>query len=180
MEKELLNLALSCGACRAEIIDQRAIILSAEFRNICKSNGCGMYGHCWMCPPDNGDIEALMDKVRTYAKALVYQSVGKIEDSFDFEGMQMQGNAHVQLSQRIETEIRSLLPIGYLHLSCGGCRLCEHCTKPEGKPCRHPDRALSSLEGYGVDVYRTIQSTTMSYINGQNTVTYFGMVLFGG
>ena len=35
-----------------------------------------------------------------------------------------------------------------------------------------------SLEGYGVDVYNTTKDTPLKYINGQNTVTYFGMILF--
>ena len=29
-----------------------------------------------------------------------------------------------------------------------------------------------------MDVYNTTRSTELKYINGQNTVTYFGMVLF--
>ena len=33
------------------------------------------------------------------------------------------------------------------------CRLCpEGCTRPEGKPCRHPDRLRYSLEAVGFDV----------------------------
>ena len=65
-----------------------------------------------------------------------------------------------------------------MHLSCGGCHLCERCVKPSGEPCRKPDQALPSLEGYGVDVYQTVRNTTLRYINGTNTVTYFGMILF--
>ena len=48
------------------------------------------------------------------------------------------------------------------------------------EPCRHPDRALASLESYGMDVYNTTRSTPLQYINGANTVTYFGMVLYSG
>ena len=33
------------------------------------------------------------------------------------------------------------------------------------------------MESYGIDVYRTSTSTTLKYINGQNTVTYFGIIL---
>ena len=48
----------------------------------------------------------------------------------------------------------------------------------DGEPCRHPDKALASLEGSGVDVYNTTKDTPLKYINGQNTVTFFGMVLW--
>ena len=70
------------------------------------------------------------------------------------------------------------------HFSCEGtvevtgCGLCKVCGKITGEPCRHPDRALASLESCGMDVYQTTKKTPMKYINGANTVTYFGMVLF--
>ena len=52
------------------------------------------------------------------------------------------------------------------------------CAQLEDAPCRHPEEALTSLEGYGIDVYRTSKATDLKYINGENTVTYFGIVLF--
>ena len=60
----------------------------------------------------------------------------------------------------------------------GGCGLCPRCAKAAGLPCRHPDRALPSLEGYGIDVYNTARHTALRYVNGPNTGTYFGLVLF--
>ena len=52
-----------------------------------------------------------------------------------------------------------------------------------GKPgavlaCRFPDRAMSSLEAYGVNVSELAVQCGMRYINGENTVTYFGAVFF--
>jgi hypothetical protein len=44
--------------------------------------------------------------------------------------------------------------------------------------CRFPEKALSSLEGYGLDVYQTALHAGLPYVNGQNTVTYFGMLFF--
>jgi hypothetical protein len=41
-----------------------------------------------------------------------------------------------------------------------------------------PQKALSSLEAYGVDVYQTTQNTGLKYVNGPDTVTFFGMILF--
>jgi len=88
------------------------------------------------------------------------------------------GARHARVSGRIREKVAPLLKKPFLLLSCGGCHLCETCAKREDKPCRFPDQALSSLEGYGVDVYNTTKDTDLKYINGQNTVTYFGMVLF--
>ena len=63
-----------------------------------------------------------------------------------------------------------------LCLSAGGCRLCERCAKLDDEPCRMPDKAMTSLEACGVDVYNTTKKTELKYINGQNTVTFFGAV----
>ena len=38
---------------------------------------------------------------------------------------------------------------------------------------------MPSMESYGVNVYQTAQQAGLKYINGQDTVTYFGMVLWG-
>lgn len=56
--------------------------------------------------------------------------------------------------------------------------LLKRCAKVDNEPCRFPEKALSSLEAYGVNVSATVKNTEMKYINGPDTVTYFGMVLF--
>lgn len=179
MDREkLLQTVLECGATKAAVIDRSAIVLSATFRDICKSNSCGGYGRYWVCPPDNGDIEELMEKVRSFPVGILYQTVGEIEDSYDFEGMTEVGADHKKLSQRIRRAIAPMMDVEYLHLSSGGCNLCEKCAKLTNEPCRHPAEALSSMEGYGIDVFNTTKSTELKYINGANTVTYFGIVLF--
>jgi hypothetical protein len=37
---------------------------------------------------------------------------------------------------------------------------------------------MPSLEAYGINVSELAKSAGMKYINGQDTVTYFGAVLF--
>ncbi len=65
-----------------------------------------------------------------------------------------------------------------LYLGAGGCPVCPVCAKRTDEPCRHPELAVSSLEAYGVDVAAMAEEAGMRYINGENTVTYFGAVLF--
>lgn len=175
---KLMDAILSAGATKAVCITQGQIVLSADFRKICESNQCGGYGRCWMCPPFIGEIDELMEIVRSYPVAVLYQTIHEIEDSFDIEGMFDAGKRHAHTSVYIEEHLRRLELGDYLHLSCGGCHICEVCAKKTDEPCRFPDKALASLEGYGVDVYNTTKDTPLKYINGQNTVTYFGMVLF--
>ena len=178
MRADPASLALSLGFDRAEMIKGEQIVLDRAFRAACASNACGLYGKCWMCPPDVGKIDELMARVRCYPSALLYQSVSMLEDSFDFEGMQEGGAQHAKRSIALDEALRHAGYTDFLHLSKGGCGVCSVCAKAEGKPCRFPQKALSSLEAYGVNVSATVKSTSMKYINGVNTVTYFGLVLF--
>jgi predicted metal-binding protein len=174
----LIQAALDCGASKATVIDVEQVVLSEEVRNMCAANRCGLYGKCWVCPPDIGPIEETMAKVRRFSKGLWYQRYSDLEDSFDFEGMVEAKKEFVKVSQRLNERLGQLFKGEYLHLGGGGCGLCETCAKATGEPCRFPEKALSSIEAYGVDVYNTTKSTDLKYINGQDTVTYFGMVLF--
>lgn len=174
---ELIRLALAAGAKKATVIRAEDIVVSPVFRDICASSSCGKYGRCWMCPPDVGEIDVLMAQLKRYSHGLLYQTIYNIEDSFDIEGMGEASRNHAQVSQRVNDAAKPLLP-GCLHLSRGGCNLCERCAKMDDQPCRMPDKALPPMEGYGIDVYNTAKPTDLKYINGQNTVTFFGIVLF--
>ena len=176
--EELIRLALENGADKAQVIAQQQIVMSPVFREICESNGCGNYGKCWMCPPDAGDIDALMNEAQSYQKALVYQTVGKLEDSYDFEGMMEAARLHNELSRALAKWFATLPFAKKLHLGAGGCHMCGVCAKRTNEPCRHPELAMPSLETYGIDVSELAASSGMKYINGQNTVTYFGALLF--
>ena len=169
---------LQLGAFRAKVIEASAVETDASFRDMCAANVCGNYGRNWMCPPDAGDIHDLMAALKTYSYALVYQTVSELEDSYDFEGMMDAGVAHNRLMVELRRGIEGLNLSRVLHLGAGGCRMCEVCAKRTGEPCRHPDLAVASLETYGVNVSRLAPAAGMKYINGKDTVTYFGAVLF--
>lgn len=171
-------LALALGFDHAKQIRGDQIVLNRIFRDQCAANACGLYGKCWMCPPDIGDIDILMEEVRRYPCGLLYQSIHTLEDSFDFEGMQAGGHLHGQWSRQLDESLKKNGYTGFLHLSKGGCGVCSPCAKAAGEPCRFPDQAISSLEAYGVNVSETAKNAGMKYINGVNTVTYFGLVLF--
>ena len=172
------ELALSMGAGNAAVLPQTDIVFDTMFRDICQSNGCGNYGKCYMCPPDVGGIDELIQKARAFDHAVMYQAVYAIEDSFDFEGMQAAGESFNLCARRIAKKAGEIIMTPWLHLAAGGCRVCETCAKREDLPCRYPEEALASLESYGVDVYRTASRAGLRYTNGANTVTYFGMLLF--
>lgn len=177
--ERLTEAALSLGAFRASVVDVAAIKVDASFRDLCASNVCGNYGRNWMCPPDAGEIHTLMDTLKSYRYAMVYQTVGTLEDSYDFEGMMEAGAQHNQLMKTLRERITEKETLARtLYLGAGGCRMCETCAKRTNEPCRHPSLATASLETYGVNVSELASLAGMKYINGQNTVTYFGAVLF--
>ncbi len=175
-EAKLRAIALDLGAYRAEWVNVSDIHPDRSFRTLCESNACGAFGKCWMCPPDVGDIDSLMAVLATYDRALVFQSVGMLEDSFDMEGMGEAADAHAARTLQIREACRDLLPPDFLCLAAGGCHGCPICAKAEGNPCRFPHRALASLEAYGVNVSQLAKTAGMRYINGQNTVTYFSAI----
>ena len=176
--KKIIEKALEFGAHKASIIETKNIVLDRIFRDICASNTCGMYGKCYMCPPDVGDIDELMAQVKKYDYALVYQAVTGIEDSFDFEGMIEAKKRSCLLDQNLRTIFADKSIYKVLHLGAGGCGVCETCAKKTGEPCRFPEKAMPSLEAYGVNVSELAKVAGMKYINGRDTVTYFGAVLF--
>lgn len=169
---------LALGAYRTGLVETASIRLDRSFRAMCEMNTCGAYGRCWMCPPDVGEIDVLMDRARSFDKALVYQTVSPLEDSYDFEGMMAAAHRHAALSHRVTEWCRGAPFQSYLHLGAGGCHICKVCAKRTDEPCRHPELALPSLEACGIQVSELAALAGMNYINGQNTVTYFGAVLF--
>ncbi|WP_300714002.1 DUF2284 domain-containing protein [uncultured Acetatifactor sp.] len=162
------------GAYKAAVIPVSQVELDAGFRSLCESNACGKYGKCWMCPPDIGDIDTLMKTIRTFDYAFVYQTVGLLEDSYDIEGMQEAAKKHSELSQKVTKMFTEDSFMRILHLGAGGCHVCQKCAREADGPCRYPNQALSSLEAYGINVSKLAAASGMKYINGQNTVTYFG------
>lgn len=176
--ERLTTLALTLGAYRASVIPVDSIETDASFRDLCAANVCGNFGRNWMCPPDAGDIHDLMAMLKSYSYALVYQTVSALEDSYDFEGMMEAGGAHNKLMIALREKLNAENLPRVLHLGAGGCRMCEVCAKRTGESCRHPDLAVASLETYGVNVSRLAPTAGMKYINGKDTVTYFGAVLF--
>jgi predicted metal-binding protein len=131
-----------------------------------------------MCPPDVGDIDDMIERARKHRRAFVFQSVAPLEDSFDAGGMREAAKKHLRLLQLIFSKI----PVSWglaLKLGAGGCSVCDApCAKSDGEPCRHPEKAIASMESYGIAVYELAERCGLQYVNGENTVTYFGAILY--
>lgn len=176
-ENQLIERFLSLGAYRAGALDVEQIPLDPMLRSYCEANICGSYGRNYACPPSVGEAETLIARVREYDRILLFQTVSTLEDSFDWEGMQAAAERHAAVCESIRSQAESVLGEA-LYLTAGGCTLCPECAKVREEPCRFPDRAVSSLEAYCINVSSLAPRCGMKYINGADTVTYFGAFLY--
>ncbi len=174
---QLLAIIKNAGAHNLGALPVSGLTFERSFRELCKANTCRNYGKYYTCPPAAGDIDDLIANAQSYSDAILYQTVWQLEDSFDAEGMAEAGHKHYDIAQRVA----ATLPRGegILHLATGGCRLCEECALIHEEPCIYPDQALTSMSAYGVHVAGAAKLAGLKYINGTNTVTFFGMVFWG-
>ncbi|MCL2445512.1 MAG: DUF2284 domain-containing protein [Oscillospiraceae bacterium] len=168
----LIQLALEHGAHKAAQISPAALRYDEKFLQACQQNVCGRYGKNYTCPPHVGDIRQLITKLQACQHVVLWQTVSKLDDSFDFEGMQAAQRQHNAITIAIADAARAQLPDA-IALGAGGCFLCHICAAQTNEPCRFPARAISSLEAHGVDVSSIEQACDLKYMNGTNTVTYF-------
>lgn len=173
----LMKVALDAGATNVGMTKVSDIVFDREFRDACAQNVCGKYGTCWMCPPDVGNIDEMIAHAKEYDEMMVFQSIGLLEDSFDFEGMGAAAVRHNQLTLAVAARAFDVVQ-NPLILGAGACHICPRCTKLDERPCAHPNKAIPSLEAYGIAVSELAAACGLAYINGVNTVTYFGGVLF--
>jgi len=171
---DIKNLGISA----ATIFPAKEIKFDFIFRDMCKQNLCGRYGKNYMCPPLNGEVEALKNDALSYDYAVLIQTIYSIEDSFDFEGMTEGGEVHDKNTDAAKEYLDENLKYNkMLVLGAGGCRLCEKCGAIDNTPCRFPDKAISSVEGYCMNVADMTNSHGLKYINGENTVSYVSVFL---
>jgi len=174
---DIKTLCLELGASNAGEAPVEKLVLSPELRALCDQNACGKFADNHTCPPLVGEVDKLIEKLKTFTTAVIWQNIFPLEDSFDFEGMMDAQKTHNAMTLEIARRVRAELGgDNALILAAGGCSLCEKCAAMTGEPCRNPLVALASLEAYGVNVSATSEAFGMKYINGANTVTYFSGV----
>ncbi len=164
------------GVSHAAVIPVSNIPFDRRLRESCEANRCGAYGTNWACPPLCGEIDELIAQAKTYQTAVVFQNIYQIDDSFDIEGMERAARGHQEMLRRIHDD-NTVMPQEGLLLGAGGCTYCERCAAADHEPCRFPGKAFASLEAYGIFVSELAEAAGLKYINGVNTITYFGAIL---
>ena len=174
MEK-WIAIAKECGFTAAAAVDVAALQPMAAVRDACAADKCQAYNKNWTCPPHCGTLEQCRDRISSYSRGILLQTVGRLEKSIDSKGYARIGQAHNEAFYRFAEKIRTAYPDA-LCLGAGGCRICPSCAYPE--PCRFPEKALSSMEGYGLFVTQVCRDSGIPYYYGPKTIAYCACVLF--
>lgn len=166
--------ALKLGFSQAVSMDPKTLVAREDVRAMCAQDKCGAYGKNWTCPPHIGTIEECQQKLGKYTRGILVQTVGKLEKAVDTKGYRRAEERHLENFHCLARAMAVRFPEG-LFLGAGGCRVCKQCAYPE--PCRHPESAVSSMEGYGLFVTQVCRDAGVDYYHGEKTVTYTACVL---
>lgn len=175
--EELSILAKEAGFEDFAPLDPETIELKQEVRDMCAANTCGRYGKCWSCPPDCGSLEDCREQVSRCTGGILVQSVGDVEDGFDFESMM---EIEAEHKTRFAKMYAALRETGgeILALGAGCCTQCQTCTCPDS-PCRFPEKQISSMEAFGILVLEVCQKNHLSYYYGPEKMAYTSCFLWG-
>lgn len=175
--EQLTAIAREAGFSAWAPLDAKTIHLKQEVRDMCAANSCGMYGKRWSCPPGCGTLEECAQRLEGYDRGILVQTVGDVEDGFDFEAMMEIEAAHkrnfLSMYQTLRNSGAEVLAIG-----SGCCTVCTQCTYPES-PCRFPEKMVSSMEAYGMLVLEICKENHLQYYYGSEKMAYTSCFLLG-
>jgi len=162
---------------QADFFDLGILGFEDDVRVMCEQNTCGRYNKAWNCPPVCGTVAELEAVCKSYSRGILVNNVKAIEDSFDWEGMKDGSRDLCETLIDINGYAREIGLEEYRVFGGGGCHGCEECSYPD-VPCKFPDLLFTPIEACGINVMLLAKDAGFKYINGQNTVTFFGMILF--
>ncbi|GHS93577.1 hypothetical protein AGMMS50276_04410 [Synergistales bacterium] len=173
--RELVERAIKYGFSHASLLDASTLTVRSEVRDMCRADKCQMYDKNWMCPPACNDLSDNASRVTEYKSGLIVQTTGILEDDFDYDSMMAANDRQQKLFASFRDELKAEYP-KLLALGNGSCRICEACAYPDS-PCRFPERAVSSMEAFGLVVSDVCTKNDLGYYYGPKTITYTGCFL---
>ncbi|WP_139652472.1 DUF2284 domain-containing protein [Raoultibacter phocaeensis] len=189
---KLIGIARDAGFDTVGSLDASHLVVRPEVRAMCAVDRCHAYGKNWVCPPACGSLDTYAALIADRGTAIVVQTVARLEDEFDIEGMQEAEVLHKQRFAHFAQAVRTTLSAASgkgdspgeaakaagepLFLAAGTCTLCPTCTYPDA-PCRFPTSAFVSLEAAGLVVSEVCESAGIPYYHGKGTLAYTSCVL---
>lgn len=174
--EELIKKALDAGFSQAAALKTEALEFMPQVRDMCAADLCHSYGKNWTCPPACGNLEEITKKIKPYSEGLLVQTIGQMEDDFDWDTIEATSKKHKKTFLAFRSVLNELFP-QVLPMGAGACTLCPECTYP-GAPCLQPDLAVTSMEAYGLMVSSVCEKSKLPYNNGPQTITFTSAYLF--
>lgn len=130
-----------------------------EFIKYCRA--CPNFGRIWSCPEYDFDTRDYFRKhrmLKVIGMKIIYSPEDREKTYTRDEMMEVIAGSMRVERKAFDRYLRKLEEeTGGTALNAGSCILCpEGCTRPEGKPCRFPDKRRYSLESLGADITATI------------------------
>lgn len=175
-EEQLLELAANEGF-YAAVMDPQDIPVEGKFRVFCEENLCGKYNANYSCPPDCGTVEQMHNAILREEKTLILESIWDIAGYEDKVTIQKAKMDHMHAAIRLLNVLRKN---GYEGFASGynGCPFCDPCKKVEGKPCPFPEKRVSCLSAYCVNVAELTERCGMEFAWTPERLYLIGMIAF--
>ncbi len=176
MNEKIKKMALDTGFTVCEDLDVKTLECLDSVRKMCEVNTCGKYGKNWACPPGCGSIDENNAKIKNYTEGIIVQTIGEVEDSFDWDGIMAAEKKHSETFRAFAEKSRKLFP-DCLPLTAGSCTICSECTYPDA-PCRFPEKSMSSMEAFGLFVSDVCTKNNVEYNYGEGKICFTGCFLY--
>ena len=174
--EKITALAEECGFSYSAPLAISTLEFLQEVRDMCNADQCDIYNKSWSCPPACPTLEEMRACVLDYSDGLLVQTVGELEDSYDWEGIMDAGARHKANFGRMRDALDKQFPSVYA-MGAGACRLCDSCTYPD-EPCRFPDKMSASMEACGLFVSKVCTDNNLKYNYGQDKIAFTSCFLF--
>jgi len=159
--------------------DPGLLVPEERIREYCTENRCGSYDGNHMCPPRVGSLEEIAVRLQGFSQGVLLRYSRPLDVANDREAVIGTKLEFHRLILRLERRLRRRGMTQLWGLIGGNCGLCRICTAVEDKPCRHPERARTSLEAIGVDVVELQERLEIDGRFHPDRITWTGCILFG-
>ena len=161
--------------CEYAFIDINDLDFPERVRYICEHE-CPQYGKSWSCPPATGTVEECRERCKKFSGGFLFTTVTEVSDMMNMPEMLATRMEHEEITRQVRDlflEECEELQV----LSTESCAICETCAYPDA-PCRHPEKMFPCLESYSILVTDLAERYGITYLNGNNVITWFSLILY--
>lgn len=159
--------------------DGTLLVPEERIRAYCIQNQCGSYDAHHMCPPRVGSLKDVAAQLQGFPQGILLQYSRAVDVANDREAVIRTKLEFHRLILRLERRLRRRGITRLWGLIGGNCELCRICAATEKKPCRHPEKARTSLEAIGVDVIGLLEGLGLDGRFHPDRITWTGCILSG-